>query len=318
LMKVYHDRLIEDCRNDLEDHTDAQEDRKSGTIDITVTDHDPARAAQMANAYVEELNRLMFEINSAWARQERQYAEQQLFEAKRDLDVATKELSEFASKYSTIDVTEQAKAAVETSAAVQGQLIAAQSDLRGLQQLYTDNHERVQAAKAQVAELQKQLSNVNSAGVQGNSTADQLPSVRKLPLLGVAYMDLYRKVKVRESVFQALTRQYEISRIEEGHRVASAQVMDEAVVPTKKSFPPRSIILAAGTFIAFWSLVGWVLTVYWWETTDQQNQWKVLLGPYVDRIGATPRPKWLRTPFPRFRRKVADPPTNEAVTTSAE
>ena len=108
------------------------------------------------------------------------------------------------------------------AAGLQGEMIAAQSQLEGLRQIYTDNNVRVRSLKARVAELRAQLDKVG--GRQdvfsdvvnpdaGNSDAaktkdDSLyPSIRKLPLLGVTYADLYRRSKVQEAVFETLTQE---------------------------------------------------------------------------------------------------------------
>ena len=64
LKRVYHDSKIEDARKDLAEHTDVSEDRKSGIITIAVTDHDAKRAAAMAGAYVDELDKLVAQVST--------------------------------------------------------------------------------------------------------------------------------------------------------------------------------------------------------------------------------------------------------------
>ena len=155
LMKVYHDWKIEDARKDLAEHTDVSEDRKSGIITIGVTDHDPNRAAAMGKAYVGELDRLVAQVSTSSARRERIFLEGRLEKVKEDLDLAAKNFSQFASKNSAIDIPAQGKAMVEAAAVLQGHLIAAQSELSGLEQIYTGNNVRVRAAQARVNELQK-------------------------------------------------------------------------------------------------------------------------------------------------------------------
>jgi tyrosine-protein kinase Etk/Wzc len=284
LMKVYHDHYIEECRNDLERHVDISEDKKSGTISIEVTDKSPRRASEMANAYVEELDHLMIQVNSNAAHQEREATERRVADAKRDLDAAVKELATFASENATFEPDDQAKAAVEISANIEGQLIVAEAQLRSLEQLYTINNQRVQAAQAQVRELQKQLASANNGGVDGESRQRDLPSVRKVPLLGVPYLDLERRAKIREAVYKALTQEYELARVRENSQVSSVHVLDPAVVPTRKSFPPRALVAVGLIFVSVSLWIGWILAMDWWETTDHQNPWKLLLEPYVSRL----------------------------------
>ena len=76
----------------------------------------------------------------------------------KDLEIAEKEFSQFASKNSAINVPEQARAMVQSAAILQGQLIAAQSELEGLRQIYTDNNVRKYVRWRRVFhELQDQL-----------------------------------------------------------------------------------------------------------------------------------------------------------------
>ncbi len=131
LKKLYGVSRMEDARNNLAERTGIGVDRKSQIITITVTDHDPKRAAAMARAYVEELNRLVAELSTSSARRERLFLEERLKAVNQDLEAAEKEFSQFSSKNTAIDIKEQGKAMVEAAATLQGQYIAAQSELEG-------------------------------------------------------------------------------------------------------------------------------------------------------------------------------------------
>src|SRR5260221_241525 len=143
-----------DARKDLADHTSISVDRKSQIISITVTDRSPQRAAAMAHAYAEELDRLVAELSTSSARRERIFLEGRLQAVNQDLEAAEKDFSQFASKNTAIDVKEQGKAMVEAAAMLQGQLIAAQSQYEGLREIYTDNNPRVSTVKAGIDEWQ--------------------------------------------------------------------------------------------------------------------------------------------------------------------
>ena len=164
LQKVYGDRRMEDARKDLAERTGISVDRKSQIITLTVTDHDPKRAAAMGEAYVEELNRLVAELSTSSARRERIFLEERLKAVNQDLESAEKDFSQFASKNAAIDVKEQGKAMVEAAATLQGQLIAAESELEGLKQIYTDNNVRVRSVKARIDELKHQLEKLGGKG----------------------------------------------------------------------------------------------------------------------------------------------------------
>ena len=221
LQKVYWARYKQDARKKLETRTNVEQDRKSGVISITITDASPQRAREMAQAYVEELDRLLSQVSTSSARRERIFIEQRLASVKSDLESAEKTFGAFASKNTALDIKEQSKAEVEAAAELQGQLIAAQSELQGLEQIYTANNVRVRSLKARMDELQRQLQRISGtdaslvADSADSSSPDLYPSIRKLPLLGVQWADLYRKAKIQETVYQLLNQQYELTRIQE-------------------------------------------------------------------------------------------------------
>jgi uncharacterized protein involved in exopolysaccharide biosynthesis len=270
LMQVYHAKKIEDARKALAQCTDLSEDRKSGIISIGVTDRDPRRAAAMAQEYVTQLDRLAAEVSTSAARRERIFLEERLQKVKVDLDTAAKNFSDFASKNTAIDIPAQGRAMVEAAAILQGQLIAAQSELSGLQQIYSANNFRVRSTQARVNELQKKLNELGGAGTQGQvETSNSLyPSIRQLPLLGVTYADLYRETKVQETVYELLTQQYELAKVQEAKEIPVVKVLDPPLVPTKKSFPPRTLVVALGTMLGVSFAIAWILGKNHWDAVD--------------------------------------------------
>src|SRR5207248_176243 len=147
-------------------------DRKSGIITITVTDRDPHRAAALAQAYVNELDALVAQVSVSSARRERMFLEERLKAVKIDLDQASQDLSQFSSKNGTIDLKEQGRAMVEGAAKLQGELIAAESELKGLMQIYAPNNVRVRSVQARVTELRSDLDKIGGSPDAENAAAD--------------------------------------------------------------------------------------------------------------------------------------------------
>ena len=292
LRKLYSDRRMEDARRDLASRTGISVDRKSQIITITVTDHDPKRAAAMGQAYIEELNRLVADLSTSSARRERMFLEERLKAVNQDLETAEKDFSQFASKNSAIDVKEQGKAMVEAAAILQGQLIAAESELEGLRQIYTDNNVRVRSVRARIDELKHQLDKLGGKGesmteVSGQASDSLYPSIRKLPLLGVTYADLYRRTRVQEAVFETLTKEYELAKVQEAKEIPTVKVLDAANIPEKKSYPPRSLIIFLGTAMAFAAATTWVFGKTTWEQTDSHDPRKQFAQEVFTTVKAT-------------------------------
>jgi capsule polysaccharide export protein KpsE/RkpR len=279
LKKLYGARGMEDARKGLAGRTGISVDRKSQIITITVTDHDPRRAAAMGQAYVEELNRLVAELSTSSARRERIFLEERLRAVNQDLEAAEKDFSQFSSKNTAIDIKEQGKAMVEAAATLQGQYIAAQSELQGLKQIYTDNNVRVRSVQARINELKRQLEKLGGKGEQASEPSGQqpdflYPSIRKLPLLGVAYADLYRRTRVQEAVFESLTKEYELAKVQEVKEIPTVKVLDSPNIPDRKSFPPRLVIMLLGTTVVFGLAMAWVFGRTAWDQTDSKDPTK--------------------------------------------
>ncbi|MGB9465162.1 MAG: GNVR domain-containing protein [Candidatus Acidiferrum sp.] len=279
LRRLYHAAKKEDARSSLAAHSRMAEDHKSGIIIVTVTDHDPRLAAAMAQAYVNELDRLVEQVSTSSARRERIFLEERLRAVKQDLDSAAQKFSVFASKNTAIDIPAQSKAMVEAAATLEGQLIAAEAELHGLEAMYTEQNVRVRALRARVSELRAQLGKMG--GVSGTSAAPSsetdaslYPAIRQLPLLGVTYADLFRQTKIQETVYELLTQQYELAKVQEAKEVPSVKVLDAAVVPTKKSFPPRGLLTVTGAVFAFLVVCAWILIRQAWQEIDPQDPGK--------------------------------------------
>lgn len=282
LNKVYGTKLQKDARTKLLKKTSIEEERKSGIITLTVTDRDPKRAAAIASAYVEELDILMAQLSTSSARRERVFLEERLKTVREDLESAEQDLSQFASKNGTIEITEQTKAMVGFAATLEGRLIAAQSELEGLKQIYTESNVRVRSAQARVTELRSQLQklvgNAADAALPGGNESrsdNPGPTLRQLPIVGVKYADKFRHLKVEEVVFETLTKQYELAKVQEAKEIPTVKVLDPADVPEHKSFPPRLLIMKLGTLCAIIVAVLWTLGSASWREIDQKDSRKV-------------------------------------------
>ncbi|HLZ91909.1 MAG TPA: Wzz/FepE/Etk N-terminal domain-containing protein [Candidatus Acidoferrum sp.] len=286
LQHLYHDAKLEDARDDLESHSEITEDRKSGILSIAVTDHSPQRAAAMAQAYVTELDRLVSQLSTSSARRERIFLEGRLLEVKGDLDVAAKKFSDFASKNTALDIPAQGKAMMEAAATLQGQLIAAESELSGLQQIYADSNVRVRSLKARVSELNQELEKMGGdAANPANGEGLMAPPIRKLPLLGITYADLFRQNKIEETVYELLTQQYEMAKVQEAKEIPTVKILDAPVPPTKKLFPGPLALIVLGTILGLAGGAAWLVLREKWKEGDPGLPGRVL----VRDIGASLR-----------------------------
>jgi uncharacterized protein involved in exopolysaccharide biosynthesis len=299
---VYGVKLTQDARAQLDERTVISEDRKSGIITISVTDVSPPRAAALANAYVDQLNTLVTDSSTSSAHRERVFLEDRLKVAKQELDQASSELAQFSSQNSTLDMQQMGKAMLDATGNVAAQLIAAESELQGLRQMYTDDNARVQSLSGRVAELRKQLARMQGgtgtavvraglnspvAAAPGQPGDMPYPTLRSLPILGVKYADYFRRAKIQETVYELLTEQYELAKIQEVKETPSVKVLDRARVPERKSFPPRMLIVVVGTFFASSTCLIGIAGLSRWHATDPQDPRKLFFREVARDLFAT-------------------------------
>jgi uncharacterized protein involved in exopolysaccharide biosynthesis len=288
LRQIYHRKLYEDTRNILADRTTFDEDKKNGIISITVMDHDRYRARDITKAYIEELNKLLNSLSESSARREREFLEERLKSIKVELDESSRALGQFSSRNATLDYQQQGEATVDAAARLQGQLITAESDLSGLKAMYSDDNMRVRAARAGIDKLQSKLQQIGGEGDKMDDSTlkpDQLfPSIRKLPLLGTTYYDLQRQVAMKESLYETLTKQYELAKVQEAKEIPAIKILDEPVVAERKSYPHRTLIVLFCTFASACVGAAWIFVCTLWNLTGECSPTKAFLARLYLRI----------------------------------
>jgi len=290
LQQVYHTRYRVDTARHLARLTTISDNKKSGVITIEVQDTDPVRARDLAQGYLDELNKLATQTSTSSAHQERIFIEGRLHSVEADLERAQLDLSEFSSRNSTIDLKEQTRAMVDAAARVQAEVLVEQSGLDSMRQIYGEGNVRVRAAEARIGTLQRELSKMSGSSaplasdvatdtrdVMRSDKENLYPPLRQLPRLAVPYADLYRRVKVQETVYELLTQQYEMTRIEEAKDVPVVNVIDPPGVPEKKSFPPRLLLALLLTAFSFTGAAALILMLDRWARVSFNDPRKVLL-----------------------------------------
>jgi tyrosine-protein kinase Etk/Wzc len=223
---------------------------KDGIITITADSKDPAKAALLANTFIEELQKKSQQMNLTKASTERSFLEKRLVVVKQDLKSAEEAMKSFQEKNKTIKADDQVRVAIEGIARVRAEIISKEVQLAALRNSMTDESAEVSALLAGLSRLRKQLGSMSGTGEGG-----VIPSVGNAPAIGVEYIRHLRELKTQEAIYEQLTKQFELAKINEARDSSAIQVLDEAVPPLRKSKPKRSLIVILATVTAFFCSV---------------------------------------------------------------
>jgi len=233
LRELYNERYIEDTRKELEKRTKVSAGVKDGIISIDVDDHDPKRAADMANAFVEELRNLSNTLAISEAAQRRLFFETQLRQTKDNLTKS--ELALRGSGISEAALKTMPQSAVEALARLKAQITAQEIKLASMRMFMTDSNPQFRLAIQELVALRTEL-----------SKAEQSDTV-KAAGNGAEYIAKYRDFKYHETLFDLMAKQYEMARLDEAREGSIIQVVDAAIPPERKSGPKRALIAALAT-----------------------------------------------------------------------
>jgi tyrosine-protein kinase Etk/Wzc len=204
----------------------------------------------MANAYVDVLYGINQRLALTQASQRRVFLEQQV---NAERDAMTKAELDFKSaqeKTGVIQMTAQAELTLRTIAQLRSEIVIRQLQLQQLQSIATEQNEKVSELEAGLAALQSQLSKAEK-GANGSETSDYFLSAGKVPAAGLEYARRMRDLRYHEALFETLSKQYEMARLEEAKAPPLLQIVDRAVPLDRKTWPPRTLlVLLAGLFSA--------------------------------------------------------------------
>jgi tyrosine-protein kinase Etk/Wzc len=245
LKSVYKAKTLEDARTKLAGNSTI-EAAKDGLISITVTDHDPKRASELANAYIDALHQLNSTLAITEAAQRRVFFDQELANEKDALAKAEEDLKATQQKTGLIQLSGQSQEIIQNIAQTRAEISSREVQLQALKTFATEQNPEAIQVQEEINTLRGQLASLE------NSQRRMLPgdinvSAGQVPEATLEYERKFREVHYHEALYELLTNQYEAARIDEAKSAPLIQVVDRAVPPEKKSGPHRILIaLAAG------------------------------------------------------------------------
>lgn len=248
LKKSYRTDTLDETRKKLRKRINALADPKSNIIVITVEDKDPQRAADMANAFVEELRKLMRGLAVTEAAQRRLFFEDQLKSAKENLAGVEERMKDYQEKTGALHVEEQVKSVIRSIAQLRAEIAAKEVEIRVTQTYSTANNPDLQRAQEAVRGMKAELAKLET---KHGSGGDALVSAGRMPSVGAEYVRKLRDLKFNEALYELLLKQYELAKLDEARDAVVIQVVDTAVRPEKKIGPNRIGMLASAAVLGF-------------------------------------------------------------------
>lgn len=247
LIKAYDVKYREEARNRLGSALTARSGKDS-IITVHVEDRDPRRAADMANAFVEELKALNRGLALTEAAQRRLFFEEQILEVKSALLKSEEGIKGFQEKTGALKIDEQAKVVIAGIANVRAQISAREVQQRVMRTYATSQNPDIQRVEEEISGLKAELNKLEEKGGKGH---DVLMPTGRMPSVGIEYLRKLREVKYNETLFELLAKQYELAKIDEARDAAVIQVIDKAVTPEKKVKPMRLLIVTVSLLCGF-------------------------------------------------------------------
>jgi len=233
-----------------------------GYLTITVYDKDPQRAADMANYFVERLNKTNSELQVQNARGNRQFIEERYRKNISDLTAAEDSLRAFQKKYGIIALPEQTEASIKALGEIYGRLTVKEVESNILRRTQSSESPDVIAAEIEVQEIRKKMNEMTTGTEHTGSGMSVLVPFSKVPDLGSEYVRRYRDVEIQYKILQILTPVYEQAKVEEHRQTPSVIVLDRAGPAERKAKPQISLYaLLALVFSALTAL----FLVFVWE-----------------------------------------------------
>lgn len=243
LVGLYGVKYREDARKELGNNVRVSAGKRDGLISVEVDDHDPARAAAIANAYVEGLRAITATLAVSEAQQRRMFFEGQLQQTRDRLVRAQIALQGSGVDEATLKT--EPKAAAEGYARLRAEFTAAQVRLQAMQQMLSENTPELQQQRALAHALRLEVQRLERQDSATRSSNE--------------YITRYRDFKYQETLFDLFARQYELARLDESREGSLIQVLDPALPPEKMSKPRRGLIAGIITFAATLAFAAMVL-----------------------------------------------------------
>lgn len=271
LLQIYNLKSFEKGRKKLLKKI-AIESSSEGIIYLSVEAPNPYLAADVANVFVAQLDKINKEKSTSRAKNSRVYIENQLKLTEEKLTAASEQLAQFQEKYKAVSLEAQTEAAIQEAGELKGRIIAKEVELGVSKQTFKSDHVAIIKLKKELQEMKKHYNELQYGdGAKLEDQKEFYIPFAEVPGVGLELARLMRDVKVQETVWELLNQQYYQAKIQEARDTPTIQVLDEAVPPEMRSKPKRKTLVMISAFLAFIFSIFWAYSVEFFENLKKDE-----------------------------------------------
>ena len=281
LMGEFKTKRMSDTRKILESRVIIFYGPRDGLIRLSVEAHDPNRAAELANGYIDEFRVFSATLAVTEASRRRQFYQQELSSTKDKLADAEEQLKISEERTGILNTDTQAKALIESAAALRAEIASKEVQIESMGMYATESNPALETAKRELAALRSQLSLLDASQV--GSSQDLILSKGNMSEGSVDYIRRLRDVKYYETMFDLLAREFESAQLDEARQGSSVQIVDRALPPDKKMPQYRAFIVLLAALIAFVAACAWLIIQDRWRNSPYAARFRELRSETVHR-----------------------------------
>lgn len=213
--------------------------------EITVRAISPEKSAEITNYLVEKVNNEVVNLNVKKANENRRFLEDRYEEILINVTNSEDSLRSFQERTGMLEAESQTKSIIEAYAELESGLASKQIELAVVEQVTGKNSPQANNLRVTV---EKYKSRINDY-IYGKDKESVLLPLNKLPKDIIQYYRHFREVEIHNAMLEFIIPLYEQARFEEVKAIPVLQIIDYAVPPEKKSYPPRVLFALILTFI---------------------------------------------------------------------
>jgi len=230
-------------------------------ITIEVRDGNAQDAAKIANAYLDALQVENDNMRLQESGEITKFFEHQLQQERGELTTAETQMARVQRATGLIVPESQTQSGLSAIATVRQQVTTLEVQLAASLQSETEKNPEVERLRSQIAQLKTEEQILEGSGA---SPAGAAPAAGQMPQANLDIERAQRDVRYHDTLVNSLASQFESARLDAAFSHAAFQIVDRAVVPERKAWPPRKpYLMISAVFAAFLGLVAVIARLVW-------------------------------------------------------